>query len=203
MQGLHSPSLHTQRQLKEALYNQIINYFDQGKVSTARGSCSPWATPAPHHRRPAPSPPVGRVSLCYCRDGAGAALRQAGGSELGPDGSSLQPPQLSIPPSCTSLSPGPGEMWGVLAPHRGLAWQGAPWLTMAGDEPCCSTPGTRPAPPAGAELQLPCRRGWVLWKHPVPFPPQFTPHPGPSAADVGGGHPHLQGAGGAVRERNL
>lgn len=35
MQGLHSPSLHTQRQLKEALYNQIIDYFDQGKVSTA------------------------------------------------------------------------------------------------------------------------------------------------------------------------
>ncbi|OXB54120.1 hypothetical protein ASZ78_002139 [Callipepla squamata] len=32
MQGLHSPSLHTQRQLKEALYNQIINYFDQGKM---------------------------------------------------------------------------------------------------------------------------------------------------------------------------
>lgn len=35
MQGLHSPSLHTQRQLKEALYNQIIDYFDQGKVSVA------------------------------------------------------------------------------------------------------------------------------------------------------------------------
>ena len=35
MQGLHSPSLHTQRQLKEALYNQIVNYFDQGKVSSA------------------------------------------------------------------------------------------------------------------------------------------------------------------------
>ncbi|NXW23766.1 DOCK2 protein, partial [Circaetus pectoralis] len=32
MQGLHSPSLHTQRQLKEALYNQIIDYFDQGKM---------------------------------------------------------------------------------------------------------------------------------------------------------------------------
>uniref|UniRef100_A0A8B9PRX9 Dedicator of cytokinesis protein 2 n=1 Tax=Apteryx owenii TaxID=8824 RepID=A0A8B9PRX9_APTOW len=32
MQGSHSPSLHTQRQLKEALYNQIINYFDQGKM---------------------------------------------------------------------------------------------------------------------------------------------------------------------------
>ncbi|XP_010221630.1 PREDICTED: dedicator of cytokinesis protein 2-like, partial [Tinamus guttatus] len=32
MQGLHSPSLHTQRQLKEALYNQIISYFDQGKM---------------------------------------------------------------------------------------------------------------------------------------------------------------------------
>uniref|UniRef100_A0A8C3LPV5 Dedicator of cytokinesis 2 n=1 Tax=Chrysolophus pictus TaxID=9089 RepID=A0A8C3LPV5_CHRPC len=32
MQGLHSPSLHTQRQLKEALYNQIVNYFDQGKM---------------------------------------------------------------------------------------------------------------------------------------------------------------------------
>ncbi|PKK17628.1 hypothetical protein A306_00000207, partial [Columba livia] len=31
MQGLHSPSLHTQRQLKEFLYNQIIDYFDQGK----------------------------------------------------------------------------------------------------------------------------------------------------------------------------
>ncbi|NXD17752.1 DOCK2 protein, partial [Nothocercus nigrocapillus] len=32
MQGSHSPSLHTQRQLKEALYNQIISYFDQGKM---------------------------------------------------------------------------------------------------------------------------------------------------------------------------
>ncbi|XP_064916112.1 dedicator of cytokinesis protein 2-like isoform X4 [Columba livia] len=32
MQGLHSPSLHTQRQLKEFLYNQIIDYFDQGKM---------------------------------------------------------------------------------------------------------------------------------------------------------------------------
>ncbi|NXP51476.1 DOCK2 protein, partial [Heliornis fulica] len=32
MQGLHSPSLHTQRQLKEALYNQIIDYFDKGKM---------------------------------------------------------------------------------------------------------------------------------------------------------------------------
>ncbi|NXW07367.1 DOCK2 protein, partial [Fregetta grallaria] len=32
MQGLHSLSLHTQRQLKEALYNQIIDYFDQGKM---------------------------------------------------------------------------------------------------------------------------------------------------------------------------
>ncbi|NXK16776.1 DOCK2 protein, partial [Arenaria interpres] len=32
MQGLHSPNLHTQRQLKEALYNQIIDYFDQGKM---------------------------------------------------------------------------------------------------------------------------------------------------------------------------
>uniref|UniRef100_H9H1K8 Uncharacterized protein n=1 Tax=Meleagris gallopavo TaxID=9103 RepID=H9H1K8_MELGA len=32
MQGLYSPSLQTQRQLKEALYNQIVNYFDQGKM---------------------------------------------------------------------------------------------------------------------------------------------------------------------------
>ncbi|XP_064360000.1 dedicator of cytokinesis protein 2-like [Dromaius novaehollandiae] len=32
MQGSHSPSLHSQRQLKEALYNQIISYFDQGKM---------------------------------------------------------------------------------------------------------------------------------------------------------------------------
>ncbi|XP_075772170.1 dedicator of cytokinesis protein 2-like isoform X2 [Pelodiscus sinensis] len=32
MQGAHSQSLHTQRQLKEALYNQIIHYFDQGKM---------------------------------------------------------------------------------------------------------------------------------------------------------------------------
>ncbi|XP_067401888.1 dedicator of cytokinesis protein 2-like [Emydura macquarii macquarii] len=32
MQGSHSHSLHTQRQLKEALYNQIIHYFDQGKM---------------------------------------------------------------------------------------------------------------------------------------------------------------------------
>ncbi|CAM5142296.1 unnamed protein product [Natator depressus] len=32
MQGSHSQSLHTQRQLKEALYNQIIHYFDQGKM---------------------------------------------------------------------------------------------------------------------------------------------------------------------------
>ncbi|NWY12834.1 DOCK2 protein, partial [Aphelocoma coerulescens] len=30
--GPHSPHLHTQRQLKEALYNQIIEYFDQGKM---------------------------------------------------------------------------------------------------------------------------------------------------------------------------
>ncbi|NXF13127.1 DOCK2 protein, partial [Smithornis capensis] len=30
--GLHGPHLHTQRQLKEALYNQIIEYFDQGKM---------------------------------------------------------------------------------------------------------------------------------------------------------------------------
>ncbi|NWU10537.1 DOCK2 protein, partial [Cephalopterus ornatus] len=30
--GLHSHHLHTQRQLKEALYNQIIEYFDQGKM---------------------------------------------------------------------------------------------------------------------------------------------------------------------------
>ncbi|NWS10864.1 DOCK2 protein, partial [Pachyramphus minor] len=30
--GLHSCHLHTQRQLKEALYNQIIEYFDQGKM---------------------------------------------------------------------------------------------------------------------------------------------------------------------------
>ncbi|NWV36779.1 DOCK2 protein, partial [Grantiella picta] len=28
----HGPHLHTQRQLKEALYNQIIEYFDQGKM---------------------------------------------------------------------------------------------------------------------------------------------------------------------------
>lgn len=33
--GPHSLQLHTQRQLKEALYNQIIEYFDQGKVSVA------------------------------------------------------------------------------------------------------------------------------------------------------------------------
>ncbi|XP_069712798.1 dedicator of cytokinesis protein 2-like isoform X2 [Phaenicophaeus curvirostris] len=32
VQGLHSPHLHTQRQLKEALYNQIIDYFDRGKM---------------------------------------------------------------------------------------------------------------------------------------------------------------------------
>lgn len=63
MQGLHSPSLHTQRQLKEALYNQIINYFDQGKVSAAWGSCSPPDIPAPPHHRPAPSPPW---SGCPC-----------------------------------------------------------------------------------------------------------------------------------------
>ncbi|KAL2305520.1 hypothetical protein Nmel_007508, partial [Mimus melanotis] len=30
--GPHSLHLHTQRQLKEALYNQIIEYFDQGKM---------------------------------------------------------------------------------------------------------------------------------------------------------------------------
>uniref|UniRef100_A0A8C3E0E4 Uncharacterized protein n=1 Tax=Corvus moneduloides TaxID=1196302 RepID=A0A8C3E0E4_CORMO len=30
--GPHGPHLHTQRQLKEALYNQIIEYFDQGKM---------------------------------------------------------------------------------------------------------------------------------------------------------------------------
>ncbi|NXQ41222.1 DOCK2 protein, partial [Catharus fuscescens] len=30
--GPHSLQLHTQRQLKEALYNQIIEYFDQGKM---------------------------------------------------------------------------------------------------------------------------------------------------------------------------
>ncbi|NXK42830.1 DOCK2 protein, partial [Piprites chloris] len=30
--GLRSHHLHTQRQLKEALYNQIIEYFDQGKM---------------------------------------------------------------------------------------------------------------------------------------------------------------------------
>ncbi|NXE92761.1 DOCK2 protein, partial [Menura novaehollandiae] len=30
--GPHSPHLHTQRQLKESLYNQIIEYFDQGKM---------------------------------------------------------------------------------------------------------------------------------------------------------------------------
>ncbi|NXN79491.1 DOCK2 protein, partial [Bombycilla garrulus] len=30
--GPHSLQLHTQRQLKEALYNQIIQYFDQGKM---------------------------------------------------------------------------------------------------------------------------------------------------------------------------
>ncbi|KFW85434.1 Dedicator of cytokinesis protein 2, partial [Manacus vitellinus] len=30
--GLHGCHLHTQRQLKEALYNQIIEYFDQGKM---------------------------------------------------------------------------------------------------------------------------------------------------------------------------
>ncbi|NWT06378.1 DOCK2 protein, partial [Mionectes macconnelli] len=30
--GLHGQHLHTQRQLKEALYNQIIEYFDQGKM---------------------------------------------------------------------------------------------------------------------------------------------------------------------------
>uniref|UniRef100_A0A663FID1 Dedicator of cytokinesis 2 n=1 Tax=Aquila chrysaetos chrysaetos TaxID=223781 RepID=A0A663FID1_AQUCH len=48
------PSLHTQRQLKEALYNQIIDYFDQGKVSTAvRGlqGSHPMAEP-----RPIPTP---------------------------------------------------------------------------------------------------------------------------------------------------
>ncbi|NXJ84132.1 DOCK2 protein, partial [Trogon melanurus] len=32
MQGAHSPHLRTQRQLKEALYNEIISYFDQGKM---------------------------------------------------------------------------------------------------------------------------------------------------------------------------
>ncbi|XP_059577139.1 dedicator of cytokinesis protein 2 [Alligator mississippiensis] len=31
-QALHGRNLHTQRQLKEALYNQIIDYFDQGKM---------------------------------------------------------------------------------------------------------------------------------------------------------------------------
>ncbi|NXM72510.1 DOCK2 protein, partial [Serilophus lunatus] len=30
--GLHGPHLHTQRQLKEVLYNQIIEYFDKGKM---------------------------------------------------------------------------------------------------------------------------------------------------------------------------
>ena len=48
MQGLHSPRLHTQRQLKEALYNQIIDYFDQGKVSMAAAPRSP---PQPGSRR--------------------------------------------------------------------------------------------------------------------------------------------------------
>ncbi|XP_062488155.1 dedicator of cytokinesis protein 2-like isoform X2 [Pezoporus occidentalis] len=32
VQGAHGPALRTQRQLKEALYNQIIRYFDQGKM---------------------------------------------------------------------------------------------------------------------------------------------------------------------------
>ncbi|KFO74130.1 Dedicator of cytokinesis protein 2, partial [Cuculus canorus] len=32
VQGSHSPRLHTQRQLKESLYNQIIDYFDRGKM---------------------------------------------------------------------------------------------------------------------------------------------------------------------------
>ncbi|KAM9027371.1 dedicator of cytokinesis protein 2-like isoform 3-T3 [Ara ararauna] len=32
VQGTHGPALRTQRQLKEALYNQIIHYFDQGKM---------------------------------------------------------------------------------------------------------------------------------------------------------------------------
>ncbi|NXD71584.1 DOCK2 protein, partial [Eolophus roseicapillus] len=42
VQGAHGPALRTQRQLKEALYNQIIHYFDQGKVSAAADgvSCS-------------------------------------------------------------------------------------------------------------------------------------------------------------------
>lgn len=31
--------MHTQRQLKEALYNQIIEYFDQGKVSVSICPC--------------------------------------------------------------------------------------------------------------------------------------------------------------------
>lgn len=47
MQGLHSPSLHTQRQLKEFLYNQIVDYFDQGKVSAAAHPSSRPGTPSP------------------------------------------------------------------------------------------------------------------------------------------------------------
>lgn len=39
--GPHGLHMHTQRQLKEALYNQIIEYFDQGKVSVATCLCRP------------------------------------------------------------------------------------------------------------------------------------------------------------------
>lgn len=116
MQGLHSPSLHTQRQLKEALYNQIINYFDQGKVSAVQGRCS--SPPSP----PCSEPPMVRVSLPYGRGWAGAALCQAGGSELGPDGSSLQSPssQLPHPVRASALALGKcGEFW-----HPTGGWPG-------------------------------------------------------------------------------
>lgn len=69
MQGLHSPSLHTQRQLKEALYNQIINYFDQGKVSTAPCSTD-CRTQLPHLCLPLRAPTLAPLTIPVAMMGA-------------------------------------------------------------------------------------------------------------------------------------
>uniref|UniRef100_A0A8C3DX06 Uncharacterized protein n=1 Tax=Corvus moneduloides TaxID=1196302 RepID=A0A8C3DX06_CORMO len=55
--GPHGPHLHTQRQLKEALYNQIIEYFDQGMIwgewGGLQGPILPSSYPSPLQQREA------------------------------------------------------------------------------------------------------------------------------------------------------
>lgn len=170
MQGLHSPSLHTQRQLKEALYNQIVNYFDQGKVSSA---------PCSTAHRTQISPLLPSASSPHCYDGVRAALCWAGCRDPVLGSSSLQPLRLPVARS----APTSGEMQGARTPQRGAGLWG-PARGLHG----CRQQAVNPA----AALQGPVllldrseaagalQDGQGHLEAPSPLPALLTPHRGPS-----------------------